>query len=258
MSNHNLELELKTTAGRLVKARTLTVLTGAGISVASGIRPFRGKGGLWEKYDPEVVVNINNFRSSPEKSWVMLKEIVTVIDGAKPNPAHIVVSELEKMGLVRSVITQNVDGLHQKAGSQNVIEFHGSTSRVICLDCGAVYPVSEIDMGVLPPPCFNCGGLLKPDAVFFGEAIPPAALLRSRVECQQCSAMLVIGTSGMVEPAASLPAMAKNSGAFVVEVNPEPSWLTSTTVDSFLQGTAEEIMPMLLEEIKLEREHNSF
>lgn len=249
MSN-NLHAELKNTAKKLVKAGALTVLSGAGISVASGISPFRGKGGLWEKYDPEVVVNINNFRRSPENSWVMLREIVEVVAKAEPNPAHLAVNELEKMGLVKAVITQNVDGLHQKAGNKNVIEFHGSTSRVICLDCSAVYSIAEVNMEVLPPPCFYCNGLLKPDAVFFGEAIPPAALLRSRVETQQCAAMLVIGTSGMVEPAASLPSMAKSSGAYIVEVNPEPSWLTKSTVDVFLQGNAEEVMPLLVAEMK--------
>ncbi len=248
--SHHLEPELIKAAGELVDAGELTVLSGAGISVASGISPFRGKGGLWEKYDPEVVVNIDNFRRSPADSWMMLQEIVGVIAEANPNPAHLAVKMLEEMGLVRSVITQNVDGLHQKAGSKNVIEFHGSTSRVVCLDCSAVYPIKDVDLGLIPPPCFDCGGLLKPDAVFFGEPIPPAALLRARVESQQCAAMLVIGTSGMVEPAASLPALARNSGALIVEVNPEPSWLTTTTVDIFLQGAAEDVMPLLLSEIK--------
>ena len=248
--SHHLESELKKAATKIVTAGGLTVLSGAGISVASGIRPFRGKGGLWEKYDPEVVVNIENFRRSPADSWIMLREIVGLIAEASPNPAHLAVSTLEEMGLVRSVITQNVDGLHQKAGSSNVIEFHGSTSRVVCLDCSAVYPIADIDLGLIPPPCFSCGGLLKPDAVFFGENIPPAALLRAHVESQQCAIMLIIGTSGMVEPAASLPALARSSGALIVEVNPEPSWLTTTTVDIFLQGVAEHVMPLLVLEIK--------
>lgn len=249
MSHHH-ESELKKAAMRLANTRKVTVLTGAGISVASGIRPFRGKGGLWEKYDPEEVVNINNFRRAPAASWVMLKEIAGVIMAANPNPAHLAITALQEMGLVDCIITQNVDGLHQKAGSRDVVEFHGSTSRVVCLDCHAVYPLEEINMEVLPPPCFYCSGLLKPDAVFFGEAIPPAALMRARVESEQCGAMLVIGTSGMVEPAASLPSIAKNSGALIVEVNPEPSWLTNSTVDIFLQGKAEETMPLLVEEIR--------
>ncbi|MEW5919989.1 MAG: NAD-dependent deacylase [Bacillota bacterium] len=248
--SHHLELELKNAAKRLANTRKVTVLTGAGISVASGIRPFRGKGGLWEKYDPEVVVNIANFRRSPADAWLMLREIVGVIAVADPNPAHLAITMLQKMGLVRCIITQNVDGLHQKAGSREVVEFHGSTSRVVCLECNAIYPLADVDLGVVPPPCFNCGGLLKPDAVFFGEPIPPAALLRARVESQQCDAMLVIGTSGMVEPAASLPALARSSGALIIEVNPEPSWLTTTAVDIFLQGKAEEIMPLLLAEIE--------
>lgn len=249
MSHHH-EPELKKAAARLVSTKKVTVLTGAGISVASGIRPFRGKGGLWEKYDPEEVVNINNFRRAPAASWIMLREITGVIMAAHPNPTHFAITALQEMGLVGCIITQNVDGLHQKAGSREVVEFHGSTSRVVCLDCHAVYHLEEVNMEVLPPACFNCGGLLKPDAVFFGEAIPPAVLMGARVESEQCGAMLVIGTSGMVEPAASLPALAKNSGALVVEVNPEPSWLTSSTVDIFLQGKAEEIMPLLVDEIR--------
>lgn len=248
--SYHLESELKKVATKIVNAGGLTVLSGAGISVASGIRPFRGKGGLWEKYDPEVVVNIENFRRSPADSWIMLREIVGLIAAASPNPAHLAVSTLEEMGLVRSIITQNVDGLHQKAGSINVIEFHGSTSRVVCLDCSAVYPLADVDLELIPPPCFNCGGLLKPDAVFFGETIPPAALHRAHVESRQCAIMLIIGTSGMVEPAASLPALARSSGALIVEVNPEPSWLTGNTVDIFLQGAAEDVMPLLLSEIK--------
>ncbi len=248
--SYHFKTELGKAADGLLKFKKTAVLTGAGISVASGIRPFRGKGGLWEKYDPEVVVNINNFRRDPAASWVMLREIAGVIMTAKPNPAHYAITELQELGLVQGVITQNVDGLHQKAGSREVIEFHGSTSRVVCLDCRAVYPLEEINMEVLPPPCFDCGGLLKPDAVFFGEAIPPAALMRARVESQQCKAMLVIGTSGMVEPAASLPGLAKSHGALIIEVNPEPSWLTATTVDIFLQGKAEEVMPRLVAEIR--------
>ncbi len=223
--------------------KKVVVLTGAGISVASGISPFRGPGGLWEKYDPEEVANIENFRRNPRSSWVMLKEVLEVVEKALPNPAHLSLAGMEKKGFVSSVITQNIDGLHQKAGNKTVIEYHGNTTRLICLGCGSLFPSREIDLGSLPPYCPACGGVLKPDAVFFGEPIPKAALLRAHAEAQQCRVMLVVGTSGIVQPAAGLPFLAKKNGARVIEVNPERSYLTSTVTDIFLQGKAEEILP---------------
>lgn len=227
----------------------VAVLTGAGISVASGIMPFRGKGGLWEKYDPEEVANIEHFRRNPQNSWVMLKEVLEVVEKALPNQAHLSLAKMEEMGFVTSIITQNIDGLHQRAGSRTVIEFHGNTSRLICLGCAALYTAREIDLSFLPPHCPVCEGILKPDAVFFGEAIPRDALAQAHSEAQHCSVMLVVGTSGMVEPAASLPMLAKKHGAVIIEVNPEHSYLTSFTTDLFLQGKAEEILPQIADEL---------
>ena len=227
----------------------VAVLTGAGISVASGIMPFRGKGGLWEKYDPEEAANIEYFRRDPKSSWVMLKEVLEVVEKALPNQAHLSLAKMEEMGFVTSVITQNIDGLHQRAGSRIVIEFHGNTSRLVCLRCAALYPAREIDLSILPPHCPVCKGVLKPDAVFFGESIPRDALDQAHSEAKHCSVMLVVGTSGMVEPAASLPMLAKKHGALVIEVNPEHSNLTSFTTDLFLQGKAEEILPQIVDEL---------
>lgn len=227
----------------------VAVLTGAGISVASGIMPFRGKGGLWEKYDPEEVADIEHFRRNPQNSWVMLKEVLEVVERSLPNPAHLSLAKMEEMGFVTSVITQNIDGLHQRAGSKQVIEFHGNTSRLLCLGCAALYTALEIDLSFLPPHCPVCEGVLKPDAVFFGESIPRAALVQAHSEAQQCAVMLVIGTSGMTEPAAGLPMLAKKHGARIIEVNPEHSYLTSFTTDIFLQGKAEEILPQIVDEL---------
>lgn len=225
----------------------VAVLTGSGISVSSGIMPFRGSGGLWEKYDPEEVAHIDNFMRNPHYSWIMLKEMVELVENALPNAAHYSLFQMEERGFVQSVITQNIDGLHQKAGSKVVIEFHGNTSRLLCLGCAARFPVREIDLDTLPPYCPLCNGLLKPDAVFFGEPIPQAALWQAQMSAQQCRVMLVIGTSGVVEPAASLPLVAKEKGAYIIEVNPEPSFLTSYATNLFLQGKAEEILPSILD-----------
>ncbi|HHT47245.1 MAG TPA: NAD-dependent deacylase [Firmicutes bacterium] len=225
--------------------KKVAVLTGAGISVASGISPFRGPGGLWEKYDPEEVANIENFKKNPRKSWIMLKEVLDVVEKAQPNSAHLSLAEMEKKGFVSSVITQNVDGLHQRAGNKSVIEYHGNTTRMVCLSCFAKFSSRETDFSTLPPYCPNCGGVLKPDAVFFGEPIPRAALLKAHTEAQQCRVMLVVGTSGMVHPAAGLPLIAKKNGARVIEVNPVRSHLTASVTDVFLKGKAEEILPVI-------------
>ena len=234
---------------RLASAKKITALTGAGISVASGIMPFRGKGGLWEKYDPGEVAEISGFLKHPAKSWSVLKEIQKVVESALPNAAHYSLARMEDMGFLSSIITQNVDGLHQEAGNKVVIEFHGNTRRLICMECRTLYPSAEISLDILPPLCPSCGGLLKPDAVFFGESIPAAALLQAQVDVQQCEVMLVVGTSGLVEPAASLPFLAKRNGAFIIEVNPEPTVLTHSVTDLFLEGKAEEILPLLVDDL---------
>ena len=235
-------------AAERIRNTKAVVLTGSGISVASGIMPFRGKGGLWEKYDPEEMASIHTFRRNPRAAWVMHKEIYDVVKEALPNPAHLSLARMEAMGYISSIITQNVDGLHQKAGSKTVIEFHGNIIKLICLDCSKLYPAVEIDLGSLPPLCPACKGVLKPDAVF-GEPIPREALDRSQEEVQQCQVMLVVGTSAVVEPVASLPRLAKNRGADIIEINPQPSQLTSSVTTLFLQGKAEEVLPKVLEEL---------
>jgi len=233
---------------RIVAAKKITALTGAGISVASGIMPFRGKGGLWEKYDPSEVAEINRFLMNPGKSWIALKEIQQVVEKALPNAAHFALAKMEEMGYLLSVITQNVDGLHQAAGNKRVIEYHGNTIRLLCLKCHAKYPSKEISLETLPPLCPACKGVLKPDAVFFGEMIPADAQSQSLIDIMQCGAMLVVGTSALVEPAASLPRTGKRNGAFIIEVNPEPSALTRM-VDLFIEGKAEEILPLMVDEL---------
>ena len=237
-------------AAQKISAGRVVALTGAGISVASGIMPFRGQGGLWEKYDPEEMASIEGFKRNPGKAWVMHKEILEIVEKALPNPAHLALAVMEQRGYLSSIITQNVDGLHQKAGSQRVIEFHGNVRRLVCLECSTLYPAGEIELSSLPPLCPACKGVLKPDAVFFGEPIPRNALNQAYREAGECRVMLVVGTSGVVEPAASLSRLAKSNGASVIEVNPEPSYLTASVATLFLQGKAEEILPAILEELR--------
>ncbi len=234
----------------LINSHHTTVFSGAGISVESGIPPFRGPEGLWSKYDPDSL-EITFFRRHPLESWKVIKEIFYDYFGnARPNRAHEVVAKLEEMGIVKAVITQNIDNLHQEAGSKNVLEFHGNYSRLLCMRCGKEYDFREEMLNTLPPLCGKCGGLLKPDFVFFGEMIPEPANTLSFEEAEEADAFLLIGTTGEVYPAASIPAMAKNNGAKIIEVNTGPSNHTDYITDIFLQGKATEIMDALLDRIR--------
>lgn len=230
-------------------SRATVALTGAGISVESGIPPFRGRGGLWERFDPEQYAHISAFRRDPGRVWEMLVELLRIIGQARPNPAHLALAELERMGYLRCVITQNVDGLHQEAGSRRVIEFHGNNRTLVCLECGQRYGMQEVSLEALPPRC-RCGGVLKPDVVFFGEPIPPEALEEAVREARGCDLMLAIGTSAVVYPAAGLPELAKRSGAKVVEVNPEPTPLTDRVSDYLIPASASQVLPPLVEELR--------
>ncbi len=235
-------------AAELIRnARRVTAFTGAGISVESGIPPFRGEDGLWSKYDPGCL-DISYFRANPEDAWVVIKEIFYDFFGqARPNAAHKGLAAMEREGLLQAVITQNIDNLHQVAGSREVYEFHGNSQYLICLKCGERYPVANIDLGALPPHCGNCGGLLKPDFVFFGEPIPHDAYLRSLHEAETADVFLVIGTTGEVVPASMIPRVAKQNGAAIIEMNTLESNYTYQITDVFLQDKATTAMTQLLE-----------
>jgi NAD-dependent deacetylase len=169
---------------------------------------------------------------------------------AKPNPAHIGLAELERMGLLSSIVTQNVDGLHQAAGSKNVIEFHGTHRTLSCLKCSTKIDGTSLELEDLPPRCSRCSSLLKPDVVFFGEAIPWEAQVISLKESKSCNAVLVIGTSAVVYPAASIPYTAKEKGAIIIEINKESTPLTQEISDYLIRGSAGEILPAIVEEVK--------
>ena len=231
------------------KARKTVALTGAGISVESGIDPFRGKNGIWAKYDPEEYAYIDAFIKNPAKVWQMLKELLTVIIAAKPNDGHKGLARLEETGYLDSIITQNVDGLHQAAGSKNVIEFHGNNMWLVCLECNERFKTNPEIIEKIPPRC-HCRGVLRPDVVFFGEPIPYHATVEATAKAESCDLMLVIGTSAIVSPASEIPILAKNNGARIVEINPEPTPLTFQIADFSIHEKAGIAIPKIVEEIE--------
>jgi NAD-dependent deacetylase len=232
-------------AGLIANASHLIAFTGAGISVESGIPPFRGKGGIWSRYDPSVL-DIENFNSNPGKSWTVISEMFyTYFQDAEPNAAHHFLARLERKGMLKTVITQNIDNMHQKAGNAEVIEYHGNSQWLICNRCGERYEISDVSLDPLPPRCMEDQQVLKPDFVFFGEGIPPAAARRSIEEVTMADVLIIIGTTGEVMPAGMLPSISKSNGASVIEINPEPSGYTYGLTDLYLQGPAAEVAKQL-------------
>ena len=241
--------ELIDKAARIILDSNSTIaLTGAGISVESGIPDFRSRGGLWDRFDPEEYATIYAFKDNPEKVWRMLKEMEQIVDNARPNAAHTGLAELEEMGLLKSVLTQNVDNLHQEAGSKDVIEYHGNSKSLTCMWCNRKYDYKD-KRGEYPPRC-ECGKILKPDVIFFGEAIPSLAMARSSQLASTCQALLIIGTSAVVSPFNILPRQAKQVGATIIEINLEKTVLTDGITDIFLQGKATERVSQVVSAIK--------
>ncbi len=241
-------------AEKIVEAKGCTVaLTGAGISTPSGIPDFRSPGGLWSRVDPSIF-DISYFNSRPDITWLKYLEMIEEIRDKQPNPAHRALAELEEKGLLEAVITQNIDGLHQKAGSRRVLEIHGNAYRAVCTACGARYPIDEALEKVRkgePPKCPRCGGLLKPDVVFFGEPLPYKVYMEALRLAKTCKVFLAIGSSLVVQPAASLPLHAHSSGAFLAIINLQPTPL-DPIADEVIHGRVEETLPLiarLVEEI---------
>lgn len=241
---------IKRAAEDIARAKNIVALTGAGISVESGIPPFRGKGGIWEKFDPMEYAHIDAFLSNPAKVWqVLVKALIDVIGRAKPNDAHTGLARLERMGKLTTVITQNVDGLHQAAGNTDVIEYHGSFARLRCLACRTRCESATAELSRIPPRC-ACGGILRPECIFFGEMIAPEHLMRSGKAAGACDLMLVVGTSAVVYPAAGIPEIARNAGAKVIEINPEKTELTGSISDYLIRGPAGRVMQQVLEQLE--------
>ncbi|MDQ6883053.1 MAG: NAD-dependent deacylase [Candidatus Dormibacteraeota bacterium] len=233
-------------ADLLAHARTAIAFTGAGISVESGIPHFRGEGGLWTRFDPYKVAHIETFRRDPAQYWTY--SLNHRREDAEPNPAHRALAELQRDGRLGPVITQNTDGLHQKAGTRDVIELHGSSAAVVCLDCDSRFTRAEVDSinrRFCPPPCPSCGGrFLKPTVVLFGEPLPSDALDRAHAAAQQADLVLVVGSSMQVYPAAGIPRLARQHGADLCIVNAEPTPLDEMA-QLVIHGKAGEVLPAI-------------
>jgi len=228
---------------RLATARAVTVLTGAGISADSGVPTFRGADGLWRNFRAEDLATPEAFARDPRLVWEWYNWRRELIATKKPNPAHYAVVNLERRLEQFWLITQNVDGLHRAAGSQKLSEIHGNIWRVRCTRCGRMDENREVPITILPS-CAACGGLLRPHIVWFGESLAPEDLERSYEALERCEVLLIIGTSGIVYPAASFAPVAKAAGAFVVEINLDPTPHTEL-VDVSLQGRAKDVVPEL-------------
>lgn len=240
-----LEKRILQAAEIIKQSKRTTAFTGAGISVESGIPPFRGKNGLWSKYNP-IILDIDYFKTNTKDSWKVIKKIFYDYFGeAKPNAAHYVLAKMENRNLIKSIITQNIDNLHQEAGSKRVYEFHGNSKYFVCLKCSSVFSLNELILTDEPPVCKNCGALLKPDFVFFGEGIPQKAYTASIEAANNSDVFLLIGTTGEIIPASQIPFLAKQNGAKIIEVNVDASSYTYSITDIFLQGKATEIMKKL-------------
>ncbi|MHA1248111.1 MAG: NAD-dependent protein deacylase [Candidatus Thorarchaeota archaeon] len=231
-------------------AQRICALTGAGISVDSGIPDFRSEGGLWKRYDPLEYATYESFLNDPSKFWTMGRELARVILDAKPNAAHYALAELEKRGKLIGVITQNIDNLHQSAGSKRVIELHGNYLRAYCMSCGKVYVGEAVHRrvanGEIPPRCDECRGVLKSESILFGEPLPEKAMSEAIELCRQTDLMLVVGTSLAVYPAAYLPQLAKDSGAKVIIINLHGE-NRDGVADIVLKGRASIILPKLVD-----------
>ncbi len=213
------------------ESENIVLFSGAGVSAESGIPTYRGNDGLWEKYDPDKYANINYFYEDPSYYWNFFKDVRSpVLQKAKPNLAHKSIAKLESLGKIKSVITQNIDGLHKEAGSKNILELHGNTRMFSCLKCKTEYRMDQVNKlleETLPPECEKCGGLIRPQVVFFGENLNSIILSRAENDSSQCDLFIAAGSSLVVQPAASLPLIAKNNGAKLAIINIDPTPLDS-------------------------------
>ncbi len=237
------ESGMREVRARLATARAVTVLTGAGISADSGVPTFRGADGLWRNFRAEDLATPEAFARDPRLVWEWYNWRRELIATKKPNPAHYAVAELERRLERFWLITQNVDGLHRTAGSQKLSEIHGNIWKVRCTRCSRVDENREVPIAILPS-CAACGGLLRPHIVWFGESLASEDLDRSYEALGRCEVLLIIGTSGIVYPAASFAPVAKAAGAFVVEINLDPT-PHPELVDVSLQGRAKDVVPEL-------------
>ena len=233
-------------------SRNIVAFSGAGLSAESGIPTYRGAGGLWNEYDPNKYANIDYFLHDPSYYWRFFRDVrYPILKKAEPNEGHLALAEMERQGKCRSVITQNIDGLHHEAGQQRVIELHGNTRRYYCMNCSQTVTMDEayemLDVN-LPPLC-GCGGLIRPDVVFFGESLPPGALEEASQSALECDTFIVVGSSLVVQPAAQLPVLAKQRGANLIIIN-----IGETPLDGLADFVFDESASVILSQV-IDRQH---
>ncbi len=245
--------------GKLARAHSVVAFTGAGVSAESGVPTFRGDQGIWTKFKAEELANVNAFMKNPELVWHWYSDRRKVMAAIKPNPGHIALAELEQLIPEVTVVTQNIDNLHRRAGSSRVLELHGNIERNYCMRCGATYLADDVRLEGGIPRCTAhasggkpCSGYVRPDVVWFGELLPEEEWKASVAAMESADVVLSIGTSGVVYPAASLPPLAKTQGAFLAEINREPTDLTGQA-DEFLMGESGVILPALVSAVRRSR-----
>jgi NAD-dependent deacetylase len=230
---------------RFRSASSVLVLTGAGVSAESGVPTFRGGGNtaVWKGMAFDVISSAGMLERDLPAVWEWFNYRRELLAALKPNPAHVAIARWQEQFREFNLVTQNIDGLHQAAGSRNVIELHGNIWRARCFHCNAKHDVRELKFDDGAPSCFDCGSYLRPDVVLFGELLPMGAFEQAAINARSCELCFVVGTSAVVYPAASIPEIARAAGAYVVEVNPEPTPL-SDLCDEVLTGRAGEILPL--------------
>jgi len=244
---------IKPLASNIKNSKHLVTFTGAGISSESGIPTYRGEKGLWRKYDPNLYANINYFLQDPSYYWNFFREVrYPMLKKVKPNKAHLALAEMEEAANLKTVITQNIDGLHQEAGSSSVIELHGTTRIIYCMNCSQEYSMDEV-FSMLedrsPPLCSECKGKLRPAVVFFGEPLNPQILSLAFEEAENCDFLLAVGSSLVVYPAVDVPRRAKQKGATLVIINKEKTPL-DTLADYVINAEAGKILPQIVQSLK--------
>jgi NAD-dependent deacetylase len=257
MTEAELQGQMDLAAHIVLGSSHLVALVGAGLSVESGIPPFRGPGGLWTRYGEPDMRGYQRFLEDPQAWWLermgdrpkAYEELHEAFAQAKPNAGHQALKELEDLGYLKHIITQNVDNLHQEAGSRAITEIHGNTTKLRCIQCNSRWPHNEFTIADVPPLCPHCSGLVKTDGVMFGEPIPPDALDECLRQSQMCECMLLVGTSAVVYPAAGFPVEVKMRGGKIIEVNPNKSELTDLC-DVVLRGPAGQSLPLLVRRVR--------
>ena len=245
--------EISKAADIIKESNHIVAFSGAGISTESGIEDFRSEGGLWSRYDPSIYASYQYFLQDPSKFWRMHNELEGIVANAEPSYAHKAIAELERMGKVKAIITQNIDMLHQKSGSGSygakIYELHGAYGILHCVNCGKEFAYEDVDTKSVKYPLCECSGYIKPKVVLFGESLPTRVLDGAMNACRDCDCFLMVGSSLVISPANFMPSIAKNYGAYVIFVNRENTMMDNLA-DVFLKGSAGEIFTELMKSIK--------